>query len=162
MEESIMNVTTAKVTLTGLLAMLSIRLEALALPVMLLLSAMVIDYITGLMAAPNRGDAITSYRSINGIAKKICLLFLVAVGLILDCLMFYIKANFDLPFLWSFVISVVIALWLTINEIISILENIRDIGVVFPAWLLPLVKNLKGKIEEIPAQEGEDGKKDEE
>ena len=157
-----MNVTTAKVTLTGLLAMLSIRLEALALPVMLLLSAMVIDYITGLMAAPNRGDAITSYRSINGIAKKVCLLFLVAVGLILDCLIFYIKANFDIAFSWSFIISVVIALWLTVNEVISILENIQDIGIVLPTWLLPLVKNLKGKIEKIPAKEGEDEKKVEE
>lgn len=149
-----MNETATKITLTGILAALSIWLEALMLPVSLLVFSMLIDYGTGLMAASHRGDTITSYRSVNGIAKKICLLLLVAVGLILDCLVFYVRENFGLPFPWSFVIAAIISVWLTANEIISILENIQDIGVKLPAWLLPLVKNLKGKVESLTPGEG--------
>lgn len=144
-----MNTTLAKFTLTGLMAAVYIWLEALALPVMLLIASMIIDYVTGLMAASHRGQTVTSYRSINGIAKKVCLLLLVAVGLILDCLVFYVRESFGLPFTWSFVIAAVIAVWLTVNEIISILENVQDIGVNIPFWLLPLVRNLKGKVEGI-------------
>ena len=35
------------------------------------------------------------------------------------------------------------------NEIISILENIIDIGVSVPAFLMPLVKNIKSQTEKI-------------
>lgn len=144
-----MNGTVAKITFTGLLAVLSVWLEVLAVPVILLVLSMILDYVTGLMAASHRGKTITSYRSVNGIAKKICLLLLVAVGLILDGLIFYVRESFGLAFPWSFVIAAVIAVWLTVNEIISILENVQDIGVNIPSWLLPLVKNLKGKVESI-------------
>lgn len=75
-----------------------------------------------------------------------------AVGLILDCLIFYVRESFGLAFPWSFVVAAVIAVWLTVNEIISILENIRDIGVTLLSWLLPLVKNLKGKVEKLSAE----------
>jgi len=152
-----MNEIAVKLTFTGLLAILSLWLEALTVPVILLVLAMVLDYATGLMAASHRGNDITSYRSINGIAKKICHLLLVAVGLIMDCLILYCKEIFGLSLPWSFVITAVIAVWLTVNEVISILENIQDIGVSMPIWLLPLVKNIKSKVESLsPETEKED------
>jgi len=148
--------TAAKVTLIGLVASLTVWLEALAIPVVLLLMAMILDYATGLMAASHRGNAITSYRSVNGIAKKVCLLLLVVVGLILDILVFYVRESFGFNFPWSFIIAAVIAVWLTANEIISILENVQDIGVNLPVWLLPLVKNIKSKVESITPETGKD------
>jgi len=152
-----MNEIAVKFTFTGLLAILSLWLEALTVPVILLVLAMVLDYATGLMAASHRGNDITSYRSINGIAKKICHLLMVAVGLIMDCLILYCKEIFGLSLPWSFVIAAVIAVWLTVNEVISILENIQDIGVSMPIWLLPLVKNIKSKVESLsPETEKED------
>lgn len=42
----------------------------------------------------------------------------------------------------------VVAVWLIVNEIISILENMIDIGVEMPPFLLPLVKNIKNQVEE--------------
>jgi len=144
-----MNETVAKFTFTALLASLSIWMQSLIVPVILLVLVMILDYATGLMAASHRGKAITSYKSINGIAKKVCSLLLMIVGLILDCLVVYVRETFGLSFPWSFIIAAVIAVWLTVNEIISILENVQDIGVNIPAWLLPLVKNLKGKVENI-------------
>jgi len=153
-----MNETAAKFTFTGILAVLSIWIQALALPVILLMLSMILDYATGLMAASQRGNAITSYRSINGIAKKVCSLLLVVLGLILDCLIFYVKEAFGLSFPWSIVIAAVIAVWLTVNEIISILENVQDIGVNLPSWLLPLVKNIKSKVESISPKTNEEDK----
>lgn len=39
------------------------------------------------------------------------------------------------------------AIWLICNEIISILENINDIGVTLPPFLQPIVSNLKSQVE---------------
>lgn len=39
------------------------------------------------------------------------------------------------------------------NEIISILENIKDIGAPVPPFLLPLLKNLKSQVEEVAKTE---------
>ena len=39
-------------------------------------------------------------------------------------------------------------MWLICNEIISILENIQDMGVNIPAFLQPLVKHIGSQVEE--------------
>lgn len=145
-----MQLTATKITFAGIMAILCVHLEALAFPAIILVAVMFIDYATGLMAASHRGQQISSYRSVEGIAKKVCLLLLVAVGLILDMLIVYVRELFGFDFPWSFVLSALIAVWLTANEIISVLENIRDIGVHIPPWLIPLVKNIKSKAEDIP------------
>lgn len=45
-------------------------------------------------------------------------------------------------------VACVVAIWLICNEIISILENINDIGVALPPFLQPIVKNLKSQVEQ--------------
>lgn len=47
----------------------------------------------------------------------------------------------------------VVAIWLICNEIISILENINDIGVTLPPFLQPIVSNLKSQVEKKAAVE---------
>lgn len=47
-----------------------------------------------------------------------------------------------------FVVATVVAVWLVVNEIISILENMIDIGVDMPPFLMPIVKYIKKKTEE--------------
>ncbi|WP_251208828.1 phage holin family protein [Acetatifactor aquisgranensis] len=52
------------------------------------------------------------------------------------------------------------AVRLVVNEIISILEHIVDIGVKMPPFLLPLAKNMKRAAEEkadVAAKEDGDG-----
>lgn len=48
----------------------------------------------------------------------------------------------------TFLIACVVAMWLICNEIISILENIQDMGVNIPAFLQPLVKHIRSQVEE--------------
>ena len=47
-----------------------------------------------------------------------------------------------------FLIACIVAMWLICNEIISILENIQDMGVKIPAFLQPLVKHIRSQVEE--------------
>ena len=56
------------------------------------------------------------------------------------------SCRYTLPF--TFLVACVVAIWLICNEIISILENINDIGVTLPPFLQPIVKNLKSQVEQ--------------
>lgn len=131
-------------------------LGALAVPVVLLVLSNIIDYITGLAASKYRGQEISSYKGIRGITKKICMWLLICVGAILDHLMAYacLKVNLQLPF--SFAIACGVAIWLICNEVISILENVKDIGVPMPAFLNDAVVNIKSQIEAKAEEEKED------
>lgn len=123
-------------------------LGILAVPVGVLVVCNIIDYTTGLIAAPYRGKKIDSYRSFRGIAKKVCMWLLVAVGAMLDWLVLYAGDTIGISIPVNFLIACIVAVWLIANEIISILENMADIGVKIPPFLMPLVKNIKKQVEE--------------
>ena len=128
----------------------------LAMPMYVLVACNVVDYLTGLMAAPHRGEHPNSYKGFNGIAKKICMWILVGVGAMIDVLITYAAEQVSPGFMEPFIVAIVVAIWLAFNEMISILENIRDIGVVLPPFLLKLVKMLKKKTEDVVDKEIED------
>ena len=123
-------------------------LGILAIPVLLLVSCNLIDYITGLMASRYRNQKMDSYKSIRGITKKICMWLLVGVGVIVDQLLSYSAGVVGITLPFTFLVACVVAIWLICNEIISILENINDIGVTLPPFLQPIVKNLKSQVEQ--------------
>lgn len=129
-------------------SLLMSALGVLAVPVLLLVTCNFIDYITGLIASKFRNQEIDSYKGIRGIAKKICMWLLVGVGVIVDQLLSYSAdvAGISLPF--TFLVACIVAIWLICNEIISILENINDIGVILPPFLQPIVSNLKSQVEQ--------------
>ena len=128
----------------------------LAIPMYVLVACNVVNYLTGLMAAPHRGEHPNSYKGFNGIAKKICMWILVGVGAMIDVLITYAAEQVSPGFMEPFIVAIVVAIWLAFNEMISILENIRDIGVVLPPFLLKLVKMLKKKTEDVVDKEIED------
>ena len=142
---------------------LSSFLGVLYIPTLLMVLCNIIDYTTGLMAAKYREDGtISSYKSFRGIAKKVSMWLLVVVGAIIDQLILYASetAGITLPF--TFLVSCIVAIWITCNELISILENIVDIGVAIPTFLLPLVKNIKSQTEEKIHFENENDEESEE
>ena len=131
-----------------LLTTLSSWLGVLALPLGLLVVSNVIDYTTGLIAAPRRGEQRSSDRGFMGIAKKVCSWLLVAVGCMVDAILSYVIDNFgwDVPF--TFVVATLVCLWLLANEMLSIIENISDIGVNVPPFLRPVIEWVKKKAED--------------
>ena len=146
--------------LTTVVSVLSSLLGILYVPVMLMVLCNIIDYATGLMAAKYRKDnTISSYKSFKGIAKKVSMWLLVVVGAIVDELIKYAAQTVGITVPFTFLIACVVAVWIVCNELISILENIKDIGVNIPAFLLPLVKNIKSQTEQavdIEDKESED------
>ena len=136
-----------KTLFTSIFSVIAGWLGILAIPVLILVICNVTDYITGLIASKYRGQVIDSYKGFRGIAKKICMWLLVGIGAIIDWLLIYAgqTAGITLPF--TFLIACIVAIWLICNEIISILENIVDIGVELPPFLAPIVKNIKKQVE---------------
>ena len=122
-------------------------LGILAIPVILMVITNIIDYATGIMASPNRNERINSYKGIKGIMKKVCMWLLVCVGAIVDQLLLYASSTVGISIKLNFLVASIVAVWIICNEIISILENISDIGVELPPFLLPLVKNIKKQTE---------------
>lgn len=136
-------------------------LGILAVPVFLLLGCNLVDYGTGLAAAGKRREQISSYRSIWGIAKKVCQWLLVLVGGWIDVLVSYALECAGMGFTIPFAVATVVAVWLVVNEIISILENMLDIGVEMPPFLLPLVKYIKKQTEDrAETRDGDTGEED--
>lgn len=132
------------VTVFGLL---SSWLGVLAVPVYVLVGCNVMDYATGLAAAHRRGQKVSSYKGINGIAKKVCMWLLIAVGAVVDWLLLYGGDQLGVEMHLPMLVSSLTAVWLIVNEVISILENIGDTGVPLPGFLTKIVQGLKSKIE---------------
>ena len=72
---------------------------------------------------------------------------LVVVGAVMDQLLLYASQTIGVKIPVTFLIACVVAIWIICNEIISILENMVDIGIQIPSFLLPLVKNIKSQTE---------------
>ena len=127
---------------------LSAWLGILYVPAMILFASNIIDYVTGICAAGYRKENVSSYRSFRGIAKKICMWLLIAVGAMLDILLEYAAENVGISLGGEYIAGSLAAVWLIANEVISILENIRDIGTPLPPFLMTIAGNIKGKAEE--------------
>lgn len=136
-----------KVIATAVFGFLSSLLGVLFVPVCLLVGCNIIDYITGLMASPSRDEKVSSYKSIRGIMKKVAMWLLVMVGAMIDQLIKYSITTVGLVFPFTFLIACVVAIWLICNELISILENIADIGTPLPAFLQKIVYYIKEQTE---------------
>ena len=137
-----------KVGATAVLSVVMNWLGILAIPVFLLVGCNLVDYFTGLCAAKYRTETINSYKGIKGIIKKVCMWLLVLIGAWIDILINYTIETAGVNYSLPYIVATIVTVWLVVNEIISILENMRDIGVKMPPFLLPLMKNIKKKVED--------------
>ena len=117
------------VALTGL----TVYFNILAIPLIVLFVFMVFDYVTGMYKALENGE-LSSRIGIEGIFKKLFYGVLVVVAMGVDYLIYSgLLAYF----------GILVTIWLIINEMISILENLSSIGVPMPSFLIKIVKKLK-------------------
>lgn len=148
-----------KATFIAIFTVLSAWLGILAVPVLLLVGCNIIDYGTGIAAAKYRGQKVSSYVGFRGIAKKVCMWLLVLIGAFADMLITYGAEQAGITLHIGYAVASLVAVWLICNEIISILENIADIGVALPPFLLKIVSTLKSQVESkadqaLPAADG--------
>ena len=123
-------------------------LGILAVPVLILAGLNFTDYITGILASKRRNELVTSDKGLWGIVKKIGMWILVGLGWAMDVLINYTSQYVGLSIKLPFVVATIVAVWLICNEIISILENLLDIGVAMPPFLMPLARMIKGQVED--------------
>lgn len=123
-------------------------LGSLALPFYILVGTNVADYITGIVAAVYRGERVCSDVGLRGIAKKVCMWLLVLIGFVLDYLIVQMGHTMHIEISADCIVSVAVVFWLLANELISILENISDIGTPLPPFLTKLVELVREKTEE--------------
>lgn len=141
-----------KIAVVGFFAVVTSWLGTLAIPVYILVACNVIDYITGITAACVKKEQVSSYKGILGIAKKVFMYLLVLVGVFVDLMLQYMFKNLNIPISLPFVVGCIVACWLVLNEMLSILENLNEIGVPMPPFLMPLVERIRGTVE----KKGED------
>ena len=136
----------AKVFIAAAMAALWAYAQQLIIPLVLLIIVMVVDYISGVLAAWKAGE-LSSRVGIMGIVKKLSYLALVIVGCVMDYLIGMISGHFVGAEVSFRAIGLVVICWLIINECISILENVAKQGGPVPPFLAPLLKHLKSTTE---------------
>lgn len=137
-----------KAGLAAMFAVVSARLGILAIPVYLLILSSLTDYVTGIMASIYRKEAVNSYRSIRGIIKKILTWSLVGVGVAIDYLLMYAGSQSGMEQMpVRYAVASLVAVWLTVNELLSILENIQATGVRLPPFLTQILQGIQKCVE---------------
>lgn len=138
------NVITA--VISAIIAGVSAYFKIISIPLAVLIAVMVIDYITGMSAAFIKAE-LSSRRGVKGIIKKLGYLALVCVGIGVDFVIKYcleqLGASFEVKMLFGLVVTV----WLIINELLSILENLSRMGVPVPKMLTKITGRLKLAVE---------------
>lgn len=138
--------TVAHITLAGAIGALAAYFNILLVPLIVLVAVMGADYLTGMFSA-KRGGGLNSRTGVLGIIKKVGYLALVGVGIVVDYLMTSALSQIGIKSGMPNLFGLMVIIWLIINELISILENLGEIGVPMPDFLVKAVKNLKGRVE---------------
>lgn len=127
------------------------------IPLVVLAAVMVIDYMSGMLKAWGN-DELSSKVGLKGIVKKLCYLMLVCVAGVVDWLIFSGLRKVGITLDFGFCFGVIVTIWLIINELISILENLEALKVPMPSFLRALVGHLKQAVEVKADKETEDKK----
>ena len=142
-----MKMHTVKAAVSAAAAALAVYFGKLAVPLAVLLAVMVTDYATGMVRA-YLGRELSSKKGLAGILKKLCYFIVVGVGAGADWLLSVAAETFSFSLSFPFSVALTVAVWLIINELISILENLAGIGVPLPAFLGRLIGRLKVSVEQ--------------
>lgn len=132
----------ASATLTGLAA----YTHMLATPIMLLFLTMFADWVFGMAKAYHKSEW-NSKVGMKGIIKKIGYIGGVIVAAVFDWLIYSGLKSVGVNFDSSFYFGMMTTIWLIINECISILENLDELGVPLPVWLIKGLRRIKTSID---------------
>lgn len=137
----------ATVVFTALFTWFGSSIPPLLIPLAILIICNLLDYGTGLAAAkyrnPDSTRPISSDKSMRGIIKKACMYVIIIIGFLLDYMIDFGIGKTGVDLNLPPMIALILCAWLIFNEMLSILENLDDIGVKIPPFLKPLLKAMK-------------------
>ena len=144
--------------MSAALATFVVYMGALAVPIIVLMVMMIIDYLSGMSAAWSEGT-LSSKVGAKGIVKKVGYMALIVVAMGVDYLIYSGIAAADINVGYNMWFGLLVAAWLIINEMISILENLSKVGVPVPKFLITIIEKLKISTEKrTEREEKKDGK----
>lgn len=128
-----------------------------------LIVAMILDYITGMLAAKceaiNHPDdpayGWSSKRGAEGIIKKVGYVCIIAVAMIADWIIFNVAATVGIDVKLKAFFGILAAVWYVLNELLSIIENAGRMGAPVPEWLTKNIAALKKGIDDQGGSDNE-------
>ena len=135
-----------KLTIITALGVIAAYFNVLLIPIVVLVFVMVTDYISGMISAKKSGE-LSSRLGIMGIAKKVGYLALVAVGMVVDYLISSALVHVGIEIQINYCFALIITIWLIVNELISILENLGELDVPIPDFLRKSIHKIKDSVD---------------
>lgn len=133
--------------ITLIVAGVSAYFQIIAIPLIVLTAVMLIDYITGIVAAYTKAE-LSSRKGIVGIIKKLGYFALICVGISVDYILYSALHQLGIGNDITMLFGLIVTVWLIINELISILENLSKMDVPIPKFLTSVIQKLKTTVED--------------
>lgn len=122
---------------------------------MLLGVLMLVDYISGMLAAkkealehPNdKNYGWSSKKSIIGIYKKVGYILTILVAISADYLICKFEKEIGIEVEKNIIFGLLVTVWFIINELLSILENVGRMGVELPKFIKNILLELRENIQ---------------
>ena len=151
-----MNENGFKATVAAVVAAIAAYFNVVGLPILVLLLFMIADYVTGMTSAYMNG-VLSSKVGFRGVLKKLCYMFAVVAGVGIDYVCDSALVGVGMQGNVCF-FGLLVTVWLILNEIISILENLDKIGVPVPGFLRNVTRRLRQGVEKKGEGESEQNK----
>lgn len=151
-----MNENGFKATVAAVVAAIAAYFNVVGLPILVLLLFMLADYVTGMTSAYMNG-VLSSKVGFRGVLKKLCYMFAVVAGIGIDYVCDSALVGVGMQGNVCF-FGLLVTVWLILNEIISILENLDKIGVPVPGFLRNVTRRLRQGVEKKGEGESEQNK----
>lgn len=145
---------TIKALISAVIAGLAAYAKVILVPLALLLIMMIVDYISGMSKAYINGEW-SSKVGFKGIVKKVGYIGVVIVAAVMDWVIYSGLKGVGVDIKMSYYLGLIVVIWLLINECISVLENLGDIGVPLPTFLIKGIKKLQKNIEDKGGKDNE-------
>lgn len=137
---------TIKLILSAAIAAAAAYLNHLLVPAIVLLVLNALDWASGVWAAWVR-DEVSSRVGVRGFVKKLGYWLMVVVGIGIDYILANAGAVIGQDLHPPCMVGLLMIVWLSLNELISIMENVARAGGPVPPWLGNMLNHLKGRTE---------------
>ncbi|MCL2083036.1 MAG: phage holin family protein [Oscillospiraceae bacterium] len=137
-----------KLSIAGIGGIAADWLGQVAPMIFMVIGAVLLDYITGMLAAVYN-EGLSSRKGRRGLVKKVSFLLMLGLGFLLDAAIPYfaehgLSATISVPLPFGLMICA----WIVITEAISVLENLCRIdGIHVPGWLVKMLESTKDGVD---------------
>ena len=119
----------------------------ISLPIILLIISNILDVLTGIFKSLYIKNKFTWSKLFWGFIRKLCMYFLIFIGMSIDIIIIYTVENLQLSISESHIFGGLIGVWLVLDEQLSILRNLVILEIPMPNFLISIIKKLKSTID---------------